>query len=345
MKQFASTESIRCAVIGYGGAFNMGRSHLREMAATGMQPVGVAEIDPERLSVASQDFPGIGQFREVASLLREARPDLVAIITPHNTHAELALQCLEGGAAVVCEKPMALTVAECDQMIAKANEKNLLLSVYHNRHWDGCILEARERIVDKGEIGRVFRMEAQWGGFAHPRDWWRSSQRISGGVHYDWGVHLLEYAFQLIGSEAVEVSAMTARGHWETAWGADTNDDELSAMVRFANGVLLNLRVTHVDADPEPSLLVATGTAGKYYMGMQQFRMVIPEGDERVQRSGPNRSSESARYYRNIAEAMTGQADLVITPQWSRQTIEVLEAATRSAATGRAVSLDTGEKK
>lgn len=315
----------------------MGKAHLSQMQAAGMTPVAVAEIDPARLEVANGDFPGIQTFTTVEGMLEEAKPDLVAIITPHNTHSELSMKCLEAGASVVCEKPMAITLEECDRMIAAAAAGDLLLSVYHNRHWDGCILEAVDRIREKGQIGEVFRVEAHMGGFSQPGDWWRSSRSISGGIHYDWGVHLIEYALQVIDSEVTEVSAFSKEGVWETKWGDDTNQDELSAIVRFANGTLLNLRITHLDPDPPNGQVVFTGTAGKYRMNQGDYEIIRVSGQEKTILQGKNRPGEQERYYENIADALTGQASLVITAAWSRRTMEILDLATRSAAEGRAL--------
>jgi len=339
MKAFAAAEDIRCAVIGYGGAFNMGKYHLDRMREAGMTPVAVAEIDPARLAVAEKDFPGIQTFATTAAMLAGAKPDLVAIITPHNTHAELSLQCLAAGAGVVCEKPMAITLDECDRMIAAAREQGLLLSVFHNRHWDGCILEAVDRIARQGQIGEVFRVEAHMGGCGNPGDWWRSSRSISGGIHYDWGVHLLEYTLQLVDSGAVEVSAFSKEGVWQTKWGADTNQDELTAIVRFANGALLDLRLTHLDPNPDPGQLVLTGTKGKYIMDQRGFEIYSKEGSETRILKGLNRPGQQEAYYQNVADALTGKADLVITPEWSRRTMQILDLATRSAQEGRAIRI------
>jgi predicted dehydrogenase len=340
MKTFSKENEIRCAVIGYGGAFNMGKAHLSQMQAAGMTPVAVAEIDPSRLEVATSDFPGIQTFTTVEGMLNEANPDLVAIITPHNTHAELAMKCLEAGASVVCEKPMAITLEECDQMITVAKKNDLLLSVYHNRHWDGCILEAIERIKTKGEIGEVFRVEAHMGGFSRPGDWWRSSRSISGGIHYDWGVHLIEYTLQVIDSEVVEVSAFSKEGIWTTNWGTDTNQDELSAIVRFANGAMLNLRITHLDSDPPKGQVVFNGTAGKYLMNQGEYEIYRVSGSESTILKGKNRAGEQEKYYQNVAAALAGKDDLVITAQWSRRTMEILDLATRSATAGRALRVE-----
>ena len=111
MKRFAKASDMKVGVIGYGGAFNMGKAHLNEMKRAGMTPVAVAEIDPQRLEVAKTDFPGIKTFATASAMLKESDVNLVTIITPHNTHASLALQCLRAGRHVVCEKPLAITTA------------------------------------------------------------------------------------------------------------------------------------------------------------------------------------------------------------------------------------------
>ena len=63
MKKFAKASEIQVGVVGYGGAFNMGRAHFNEMQAAGMTPLAVAEVDPERLAVAAKEFPGIETYR------------------------------------------------------------------------------------------------------------------------------------------------------------------------------------------------------------------------------------------------------------------------------------------
>ncbi|MCG2659899.1 MAG: Gfo/Idh/MocA family oxidoreductase, partial [Kiritimatiellae bacterium] len=118
MAKFKKAEDIKVGVIGYGGAFNMGCAHLNEMKKAGMTPVAVAELDAKRLEVAIHDFPGIQTYASVAKMLAKSDVNLLAIITPHNTHAALAIQCLNTGRHVVCEKPLAITTAECDAMIA-----------------------------------------------------------------------------------------------------------------------------------------------------------------------------------------------------------------------------------
>ncbi len=337
--RYGKAGDIRVGVIGYGGAFNMGRQHLNEMKAAGMTPTAVAELDPARLAVACEDFPGIETYDTVARMLRQSAVDLVTIITPHNTHARLACQCLRAGRHVVTEKPFAITTAECDRMVRTAQRHKRVVSTYHNRHWDGCILRAVQEVKRHRKIGDIVRIEAHMGQWRQPGPTWRSSKSISGGILYDWGAHLLEYTLQLIDAPIAEVSGFAHRGFWAptTAWGKDTTEDEGFVTVRFEGGPWMTLCITNIDANPKPGCVEITGTKGSYVFWIRKWKMVQRLGGDKVKETeGDNPPSEGWRYYRNIAAHLTRGQKLVITPQWARRPIHVLDLAGRSAAAGRA---------
>ncbi len=341
MKQkYVKPSEIRVGVIGYGGAFNMGRSHLEEMRAAGMTPAAVAEVDPARLTTARADFPGIETYPSVGAMLKKSDVDLVTIITPHNTHAKLALECLRAGKHVVCEKPLAITTAECDAMIAAAKKSGVVLSTYHNRHWDGWILRALDLVKKKKSIGQIYKIEARWGRRDLPGDWWRSSRSISGGILYDWGVHLLEYGLQLADSEITEVSGYAREGFWgpKTKWKKDTNEDEAAAVIRFANGIWMNLNITSLDSNVKPGFLEITGTEGSYVISTSGYTIYRREGARVAIEEGPHRPNEWHRFYENIAAHLVRGTKLAITPEWSRRPIHILDLAVQSAKLGRALS-------
>ena len=338
MKRFHRPQDITVGVVGYGGQFNMGRAHLNEMKRAGMTPLAVAEIDPARRQTAKAEFPGIETYASVAEMLRKSQVNLAVLITPHNTHAKLAVQCLRAGRHVVCEKPFAITTAQCDAMIAAAKAKKLLLSTYHNRHWDGCILQAVQA-VRSGVIGEVFRVEAHMGSYANPGDWWRTSKSISGGVLYDWGVHLLEYSLQIIRGDIVEVTGTAKAGFWapQTRWKSDTNEDEGFALVRFANGAWLTLCISQLDSNPKRGWLEITGSKGTYVFDGGTWEATTHDGDRTVVTKGRNPASEGWRFYQNIADHLTKGKELIITPQWARRPIHILDLANRSAKQGKSL--------
>jgi scyllo-inositol 2-dehydrogenase (NADP+) len=340
MAKLGKASDVKVAVIGYGGSFNMGKWHLDLAKEAGMTPIAVADVDPQRLEVAAKDFAGIQTYESVSGMLKKSDANLAVVITPHNTHAKLALQCLAAGRHVICEKPLAITTAECDAMIAKASKGKLLLSTFHNRHWDGCIMRAVKEL-ESGIIGDIVRVEASTGGYEKPGDWWRSSKSISGGILYDWGVHLLEYALQIIKSDMTEVSGFATKGFWgpRTTWKSDANEDEASAVVRFANGALLILRSSSINANPRPFKMEITGTKGTYWFKGEWWELhTYNESGHKAEVKGWCPADEWWRYYRNIADNLTKGSPLVITPQWARRLIHVLELAGKSAAEGKALA-------
>ncbi|OGV65388.1 MAG: dehydrogenase [Lentisphaerae bacterium RIFOXYB12_FULL_65_16] len=338
MKRFKSPAEVKVGVVGYGGAFNMGRHHLNEMKRAGMTPAAVAEIDPERLKVATTDFPGIQTFASLPEMLKKSDVNLMAIITPHNTHAKLALQAINAGRHIVCEKPFAITTAECDAMIAAAKKKGVVVSTYHNRHWDGTILGAMKQ-VQAGLIGEVFRVEAHMGGYNLPREWWRSSKSISGGIMYDWGVHLLEYSLQILDSEIDEVSGFAKNGFWapQTKWKNDTNEDEGFATVRFKNGKWLTLCISSLESNPKRSFVEVTGTKGSLIMDWAFNEVITHDGTTVISTKYKNPDAEGWKLYQNIADHLVKGEKLIIPGEWARRPIHILDLACRSAKLGKAL--------
>lgn len=338
MAQFKRAQDIKVGVIGYGGAFNMGCGHLNEMKKAGMTPTAVAEIDAQRLAVAARDFPGIETYSSVAEMLKKSDVRLLAIITPHNTHAALAIQCLNAGRHVVCEKPLAITTAECDAMILAARKNKAVLSTYHNRHWDGHILEALKHIR-AGEIGNVVRVDVQMCGWDKPGDWWRSSKTISGGLLYDWGVHLLEYTLQVVNDDIREVSGYLRSGVWasQTAWKKDTIEDDGLVVVRYAGGAWSTMAISAIDSRPPASFFKVTGARGTYLMEWNTGEIITHQGDKMLTARVPNQPGAGWKLYQNVADHLVRGAKLIITPEWARRPIHILDLACRSARQGRAL--------
>lgn len=349
-KWFDKPSDIKVGVIGYGGAFNMGKQHLNSMKNAGMTPFAVCDVDAARLKVAEADFPGIETYTDLSKMLKTSDVNLIVHITPHNLHHKLAAQCLKAGKHVVTEKPFVLTTAECDSLIKIASDNNLMLSTYHNRHWDGHIVGAVDQIVNKGVIGEVFAAEAIMGSRGMPGDWWRSSRSVSGGILYDWGCHLLEYCLQIIRSDMTEVSGFAVEGYWAGKapathpWKKDMNEDHATAIVRFANGCRLNLSVTQLSLERRPYWFAFMGTEGTFEVNHGEWTLIKKdEHGQTVMTSGRHPKSDgSAIFYTNIAQHMTGQAELVITPQWARRPIHILDLASKSAKAGKTLAAKYG---
>ena len=341
MKRYTKARDIKVGVIGYSGAFCMGRVHLEEMRAAGMTPTAVCEINKDLLKVAAKEWPGVETYDSIPKMLKKSDVDLLAVITPHNLHAKHVIQCLDDGRSVCCEKPLAITTEECDRMIASAKKNRCLLTTYHNRHWDGCILTTM-KMMKRRVIGDVYRIEAHMGGYSKPGPWWRSSKSISGGILYDWGVHVLEYALQVLSlsdARMTEVMGLAKTGFWapKTKWKADTNEDEAFAVVRFNTGQWLTLNMSQLDSNPKDSVLEITGTKGTYLMGHGDYTIIKQSKGERVVTKGKNDNGNWPKFYKNIANHMVKKTPMIITPQWSRRPIHILDLANKSIKAKRAL--------
>lgn len=329
-----SEKKIRGAVIGYGGAFNMGKGHLDWMSKAGIVPTAVCDLDPKRVQAAEADFPGIHAYTKIEDLLADADVDLVTIITPHDSHASIAVDALTAGKGVICEKPMCLTAAEATSMIDAAKKNNVLLSVFHNRRHDGDFLALKEAILEKKLIGDIFSIQAGFAGYRHPGHWWRSDKKISGGALYDWGAHFIDWILNLHpGQKVVSVS-----GYFHKAvWNDVTNEDHTQAVIRFAGGSHADLTISNIGSLPMPRWKIQ-GTKGGILDdgtvkdGMQLFRHVdgiMMKGELR------NKPTNWDKYYADIYDHLVHAAPLDVTPEQARRVIAIVEAAEKSSKSGK----------
>ncbi len=141
----SESKQINVGIIGYGGAFNMGRQHGQACEETGMKIVSVCDVDATRAAAAEEDFPGVKFYTDYRDLIKDPHVDMIINILPHNLHGSVCIEAAKAGKHVVVEKPMCINVAEADAMIDAAKASNVMLSVFHNRRWDGDFNTIRAR--------------------------------------------------------------------------------------------------------------------------------------------------------------------------------------------------------
>ncbi|MBZ0279546.1 MAG: Gfo/Idh/MocA family oxidoreductase [Anaerolineae bacterium] len=121
----------RTAVIGAGA---MGKRHIQVVRDLGLELVGVCDQRPESLNTAAQEFnlTSAQQFSDAADMLKSVQPELVVVATTTPSHAAFTLAALESSAKyILCEKPMAASLAECDRMIAACEQHGAKLAINH----------------------------------------------------------------------------------------------------------------------------------------------------------------------------------------------------------------------
>lgn len=318
---------IRCAVVGYGG---MGKHHAEMMTQTKvMKVVAVCDPDPKRLDAAKSEFPEIRVYRKLDELLLKEDFDLAAIVTPHNTHAPLALKCLKAGKHVIVEKPMCLTAKEATEMIEEARRRGVMLTVYHNRHWDGDFMAIRE-VVEAGLIGEIFHVEMFGGGYHKPGRAWRSDKAASGGLLYDWGAHYFWWLLQLIPHP---IRSVVGHSH-KLKWHDVTIEDHVQALVYFANGAVADVQFSTVAAAVKPRWFIL-GTEGAIVDRWEgKFTLHYFVNGVKAETQIPYKESRWFEFYRNVANHLLHGEELAIKPEKARNVITVMEYAYRSAKRG-----------
>lgn len=326
--------TLRGAVIGIGG---IGKHHATFQRDTGrVQLAGLCDANPKAKEIADKEFPGVPFFTDIGQLLATAKPDLVSIATPHNLHAPHAIQCLQGGASVVVEKPMATRYEDAQAMIATAKQAGRSLTVYHNRRFDPWFLAAKSA-VDDGVLGEVFEITTGIGGY-WPNTTWRAYKEPSGGVLFDWGAHLVDYALHLAGSEVASVSGALYR---RPGIDAKLNEDHGSLAIRFASGAIAHVHVSNLQyaTSPRFKILGTKGTWTDDWNWGDDGKATLTSrlsGGEHVESKVAYRKVKPQAWYDNVAAHLLDRTPLHISPESAAKVINILCTAERSAAQGGA---------
>lgn len=349
------TRPLGVAVVGYGPFGGMG--YLHGLAATetnGLAFVAAADNSPDRIEAARLDFPDLVGHDSATSLATNDSVDVAVIATPPKFHAELAVELLRAGKHVVMEKPMALTRADADLVIATAAEHDRTVTVHQSRRWDTDFL-AVQRLMNNGDLGEVFNIETFVGGFEHPCRAWHSEDSVSGGAVYDWGSHHIDWINQLYGSMPSRVLCSTHTRVWHDT----TNVDQLSVWMQWPDGREATFRQSDVCAIRRPKFHIegTVATLEGHYRPLRTDA-VLP-GRGHVEHNSHHAEAPAeltvARYdgehgivtsqvrpapdqgwgfHRNLADHISLGEPLAVRPEQSRDVVAVLEAAHQSGAEG-----------
>ena len=200
---------VRIAVVGYGF---MGRAHVANYAKVDdAQVVAVVEANPERLNqmlkgnVEAKEeeasLEGVELFDDISKILGRQDVDVVDVCLPTHLHKWAVLQALDAGHHVICEKPLALTLEDVDEMYDRAAAKGRFLMAAHCiRFWPEY--EYLQEVVRSGEFGRplsvVLRRVSPYPGWSGGDDWFSDPKR-SGGALFDLHIHDVDLANVLFG--------------------------------------------------------------------------------------------------------------------------------------------------
>ena len=323
---------LNTAIIGIHG---IGQLHGRTMEETGrMQVRAICDANETLRGLAEEKFPAATFYTSAAEMYRKEQLDLAAVVVPHNLHAPIAIEALEAGVHVVVEKPMATTYADARAMIAASRAGGKLLTVFHNRRLDGWFLAAKSAI-DDGLLGNLFEINIAINQ-RFTLDTWRGYKAICGGVTFDWGVHLVDYALRFAGSPVKAVSGYYYRSPESKP---EANEDHGSMRIFFASGAIANVSVSSVGFF-QPYRYHLIGDKGSLFdewgwdeKGKLKVHTRL-SGGEFVAMEVDYRRSSWKQYYDNIAAHLLDGAPLLVSAESAAENINVLCTAERSFQQG-----------
>ncbi len=224
-----STRTLKVGVAGLGVGSAMIIPTIERMAETEL--VAAADIRPDAIKAFEQRYEGRG-YSTVEALCADPDVDVVWVATPNFLHCQHVTLAIQNGKNVVCEKPMALSVAECEQMCEAADKQGVKLLCGHTYSLNPSI-QAMRKVVKSGELGRLTQV-ANWlysDWLLKPRMPEELDVNQGGGVVYRHGPHIIDTIRTLGGGQLRSVRAMV--GQWMPERPAPGN---FSAYLEFEDG-------------------------------------------------------------------------------------------------------------
>ncbi|MDF9798326.1 scyllo-inositol 2-dehydrogenase (NADP+) [Catalinimonas alkaloidigena] len=187
---------LKAGIIAYGNIAQKYHAPLLH-ALPGFELTTVLERHHKK---AEQDYTHVKSVSSLQAMLDDTAIDLIIITTPNQFHFAQAKAALEAGKHVVLEKPFTVSSMEAEMLMQTAETEGKLLSVFHNRRWDGDF-KTVQKILETGVLGELVEFESRFDRFINYQreSYWREQNIPGAGVLYDLGPHLIDQALQLFG--------------------------------------------------------------------------------------------------------------------------------------------------
>ncbi|NLG25138.1 MAG: Gfo/Idh/MocA family oxidoreductase [Clostridiales bacterium] len=346
--------SLKLGIIGYGGM--AGWHHENCTKVSGVEVVAAYDIDPERVALA--EYKGLTGYRTLNSFLADERVNTVLVATPNDFHCELVCAALNAGKHAISEKPVAMNVAELDQMIAAAKGNGRIFTVHQNRRWDKDFVTAKA-VYDSGELGKVYAVQSRLHGMGGIMHGWRGEPQHGGGMIYDWGVHFLDQIYCLVGYDeitAVKCSVASVKNalvddyfdmvidtrsglhivveigtfvlHENPRWMIMGDQGTLRIDDFAANGKLIKVNTLTEDV---PVIVMTSAGPTRTFAPRPK--------DVKLELDLPALDPQWTEFYANVRDAIDGKAQLIVQPWQVRKVLHLMECAFQSARTGKQVEV------
>lgn len=311
--------------------------------------VAIAEPNPDTQEHLKKTYPDTLVTDDYEGLLDRDDVQLVIICTPHNLHHPMVTRALKAGKHVICEKPIAVSVAESDEMIECARECGKKLFVGLNMRYDPRN-QAIAQLMQDGQLGKVFLARVNYMGyevkrFEDPNNWKGDLKRAGGGVLLDGGYHIVDLLNMYFG----RAKSVQASGGRLVIGTEGKGEDNALLQIEFESGIVASLfasfTIRNVGCDDEPTLILGFdffGTEaslfGSYDSPTRESKLdlISHDGRRAIDIANVTVPEIKADF---LASIRTDSTPLV-TAMDARNAVAVVEAAYASMSDGGRVNVD-----
>lgn len=342
------------AVVGYGF---IGRRHVETLKNfEGVECNAVCDINSKRLSEAKNLYPDIEIYDNIDQLLKESDINGVIISANNNQHKQLVMKAARAGMNIICEKPVAMSVKEFDEMMEVVEQTGVNFTVHQQRRFDKDF-QTIKKCYDERALGDVYTIKSSLYGYNGNMHDWHVYKSEGGGMLYDWGVHLIDQIIYMIKSPLKSVFADV-----RSIINVEV-DDYFIIILKFENGVTVELELgtfylsdqkdwferhwymggnkgsMYVNKfDPEGKIVRTTrllenvdedqDKSAKSYGPTRSFG--IPEDGLIVSESLPKVETEHIDFFINYFDALSGKCEFLVELSEVRKVLEVMESCWES---------------
>lgn len=254
--------SIRVGIVGCGTVTE--QHHLLALRRVlDARVIAAADVDAARLTRVADRWGIEHRYTDYRALLARNDVDAVAVITSPQSHAEIALAALSAGKHLFVEKPLALTVEECQRLVDCAAHSSRRVMVGFNLRWHRLVRQMRE-IVSSGTLGKIHAVRSaytHWRENAGMPEWHRARAQ-GGGVILNESVHIFDLWRFILGREVTQIFANTN--------GSAFYEDETSVVAACLSDDVLASGVFSLKTNPHCEIEIF-GEAGRLYLSLHRF--------------------------------------------------------------------------
>lgn len=333
---------IKVAVIGAG---NISRNHVGGYIelSNDCKITAIVDIYREKAEKLAKDYglTDVAIYEKYEDMLSDSAIDLVSVCTPPYLHAQISIACMEAGMHVLCEKPMASSVEECDKMIDASRQTERMLSIVSQNRFLDPIMKLK-KTLDSGMLGKLLWAEVDsywWRGHCYYDLWWRGTwEKEGGGCVLNHAVHHIDMLSWMMGSSPKQVVSSI----YNLAHDNSEVEDAAVAMLTYDNGAVARL-TSSVIHHGEKQKLEFHGEHAKISAPWDVYASVSQENG--FPKRNEELEAQLQSYYENlpalkytghtgqienVLQAIKGEGTLLVRGEDGRRSIELITAVYKS---------------